>query len=112
MLDDGTLDNFFGYLGLVTPAFYAENNIARSLAIQRDGQIVLAGERQNGANTVFIVARFFGTNGLPDYSFGIEGIATIASVGNAGAYASALVQDPINSVIDQLVVAGYDKKHY
>jgi uncharacterized delta-60 repeat protein len=66
--DDGDLDPGFGESGKVTTAFGAA---AYSIAVQRDGKLVLAG----GGTTDFALARYNG-DGTLDSSFGENGKVT------------------------------------
>ncbi|HQW40691.1 MAG TPA: T9SS type A sorting domain-containing protein [Flavobacteriales bacterium] len=55
---DGSLDNSFGVGGKVTTAFGTANDFGRSVAIQPDGKIVVAGSAYSGTNSDFAVARY------------------------------------------------------
>jgi uncharacterized delta-60 repeat protein len=83
---DGTLDTGFGDGGVVVTSFGNLNDSAYAVALQSDGQIVVAGSTmasstKSGSTIVFAVARYNGTNGSLDASFGSGGKATI-SFGN------------------------------
>ena len=47
---NGSLDTSFGTGGKVTTDFGSANDFARSVAIQSDGKIVVAGYSNNGSN--------------------------------------------------------------
>jgi uncharacterized delta-60 repeat protein len=61
---DGTLDTNFGADGKVTTAI-GGTDVGVSVAIQSDGNIVLAGHSDNGSNYDFAVARYVGTPPAP-----------------------------------------------
>lgn len=61
---DGTLDTNFGADGKVTTAI-GGTDVGVSVAIQSDGNIVLAGHSDNGSNYDFAVARYAGTPPAP-----------------------------------------------
>jgi uncharacterized delta-60 repeat protein len=75
---DGTPDATFGSGGIVISPL-PNNDKARSLALQPDGKIVVAGDTDNLAvpngSHQFMVARFNAVNGSLDTSFGTGGIA-------------------------------------
>jgi uncharacterized delta-60 repeat protein/uncharacterized repeat protein (TIGR01451 family) len=54
----GVLDPTFGTLGVTTLGFSGGNDIARAVAIDGSGNIVLGGYANNGSNDDFAVARF------------------------------------------------------
>ena len=56
----GSLDTTFNGTGKVVTAIGTGNDNARSIAIQRDGKIVVAGTSYNGANSVFALVRYQG----------------------------------------------------
>jgi len=78
---DGSLDNSFGSSGKVITSLAglgAEG--ANSVIVQPDGKIVVAGEyvhTQNPSNDLDIAVLRFDSNGLPDNSFGTNGIVTL-----------------------------------
>jgi uncharacterized delta-60 repeat protein len=75
-LADGSLDPAFGAGGTVTTDFGPNNNdYARSMTVQVDGKIIVAGYSDNGANSVFAVARY-NTNGSLDNTFDGDGKLT------------------------------------
>ena len=55
----------FGTNGIVTTAIGSGNDYIRSVAIQSDGKIVVAGNSYNGTNDDFAVIRY-NTNGSLD----------------------------------------------
>ena len=71
-LPSGTLDTSFGAGGRVTLNFGGRFESLRSVALQADGKIVVAGGSVNGLFNDFAVARF-NSNGTLDTSFGTGG---------------------------------------
>lgn len=68
----GSLDTSFGSDGIVQSAIGADNNIAKSVAIQSDGKIVAAGLSSNGVNNDVAIARYT-TRGDLDTTFSNDG---------------------------------------
>ena len=66
-------DLSFGSNGLVTTSLDSAHTVAKAVAIQTDGKIVVAGGSQKGTTGDFLVARY-NPNGSPDSSFGINGV--------------------------------------
>jgi uncharacterized delta-60 repeat protein len=101
---DGSLDSTFGINGVLTTSIGTSDDYARSVAIQDDGKIVLAGYYWNGSNTDFALVRYT-INGLLDSDFGINGIVT-TPVGALNDIAHSLVIQNDGKI----VVAGQSKK--
>jgi uncharacterized delta-60 repeat protein len=77
------------------------NGQAEAMAIQDDGKIIAVGSSDNGAISVFAIARYT-TNGLLDTTFGTGG-KVITEVGPSSSYAKAVsIQSD-----GKIVVAGY-----
>ena len=98
---DGSLDATFGNFGLVTTSFLNKSGIGRSLVLQEDGKIILAGRSYSDFNDFddFALARY-NSNGSLDTTFGTEGIVFTNF---------AITTDWINSVklqSDGKIVAG------
>ncbi len=92
---DGTLDSGFGGGdGIVTTDFAGGSDAARSITLQDDGKILVAGEAHNGTDTDIAVARY-NADGTLDTSFGGgDGLATAGiSSGNDAGYEIALQDD-------------------
>jgi uncharacterized delta-60 repeat protein len=70
--NDGTLDTSFGTGGKVTTDFGAADDVARKVALQADGKIVVVGLHLNGTESAFALARYT-TSGKLDQSFGQGG---------------------------------------
>jgi uncharacterized delta-60 repeat protein len=111
---DGTLDTSFGNQSprngiTITPQFGGGGGLAYALALQSDGNILLAGDAGRGSGlTSMAVARYLGAGtaaGQLDSSFGTGGTVTIAPSGSAFSSAlGVLVQSSQNNAI---VVSGY-----
>jgi len=99
---NGSLDNNFGTGGIVTTAIGSFGDYGRSVAIQSDGKIVVAGSKgENYGNPGdFALVRYTG-NGSLDNSFGSGGIVTTA-IGSFGGWGGSVA---INSN-GKIVVAG------
>lgn len=94
---DGTLDGSFGGDGKVVTTFTGDHDLARDLAIQPDGKIVVAG---TASFARFALARF-DTDGSLDASFGVGGkVLTDVTGGRDGAHGVAVQPD------GRIVVAG------
>ena len=85
---NGSLDTTFGGTGKVITPLNNENAIARSVAIQADGKIVVAGDSYGSSGGGSAVIRF-NTNGSLDTSFDNDGIVTTG----AGGFAVAIQAD-------------------
>ena len=72
---DGTLDTTFDGDGLVTTDIAADNDYARSMTLQSDGKIIVAGWTRNGVNNNFALIRY-NSDGSLDTSFDSDGIVT------------------------------------
>lgn len=103
---DGTLDNTFDTDGRMMVDVAGGNDLGRSVAIQTNGRIVVAGNSFVGANSDILVIRLE-TNGLLDASFvGNSGngqgiVRTQAGTGNDFGYSVAVQPN------QKIVVAGY-----
>lgn len=103
---NGTLDTSFDGDGIVITPIGVGSDIVRSVAVQSDGKIVLAGNAFNGTNSDFAVVRYE-ANGSLDTSFDGNsgtgnGIVTVAiGAGNELGYGVAIQRD------GKIVVSGY-----
>lgn len=94
--------------GMLVPGFGTNgiasggSGVARSVVIQPDGKLLVAGQDESGSPINFMVQRFNPTNGTLDTTFGTSG-KTITPVGSgaSGANALALYAD------GRIVAAGY-----
>ncbi len=73
--NDGSLDTSFSSDGIVTTAIESGDDYATSVAIQKDGKIVVIGYCIIGYNYYFAVVRY-NTNGSLDTSFDTDGKVT------------------------------------
>ena len=97
---NGTLDTTFNATGKAT-ADFSKFDYGRSVAVQSDGKIVVAGNTANGDSRIFAVARF-NADGTPDISFNKSGkVTTDFGGGNAEARGVAVQSD------GKIVVAGF-----
>ncbi len=96
---NGSLDTSFGNGGIVKTAIGVYAN-AKSLAIESDGTIVVAGETFNGSSRDFALARY-DKNGLLDSTFGNGGIVTKDFNGRTDQATSVKIQSD-----GKIVVAG------
>ncbi len=74
---NGTLDTSFDGDGKLTTDFGGSYDYGRSVAVQSDGKIVVAGDSTNGTGYDFAVARY-NANGTLDTSFDGDGKLTTA----------------------------------
>jgi len=74
-LRNGTLDNNFGNAGTVLTAIGSNGDQGKSVAIQPDSKIVVAGCSKDWLNDNFAVVRYE-YNGIPDKTFGNNGKVT------------------------------------
>ena len=72
---DGSLDLSFDSDGTLTTSIGASHDIGRSVTVQSDGKILVAGTSDNGSNDDFALMRY-NTDGSLDLSFDSDGIAT------------------------------------
>ncbi len=73
---NGSMDMSFGVGGIVTTNHQMHDEAA-SIALQANGQIVVAGEELgNSSGYTFMVARFNATDGSLDTTFGVNGFQT------------------------------------
>lgn len=97
---NGSLDLSFDSDGIVTTPIGSNQDYGRSVAIQADGKIVLAGWSYTGTNFDFALTRY-NTNGSLDLSFDTDGIATTPiGSGHDWGYSVAIQTD------GKIVVAG------
>ena len=86
---DGDLDTSFGTGGKVVTSFLGQDDFVRSVAIQSDGKIVVAGETKNGTYDEFALARY-NPDGTLDTSFGNSGGKMITNSNNNGDHARSV----------------------
>jgi uncharacterized delta-60 repeat protein len=96
---DGSLDNSFGNSGVVRIALSETYDYAKSVALQSDGKIVVAGSAQNGLSNENCALVRFDTVGSFDATFGTNGIM-ITDISNEMGNSVAIQPD------DKIVLAG------
>ncbi len=90
---DGTLDGTFGEDGIVITVFGDYLDYPRTLVIQQDGKIIVAGLSGTAMQSDFALARY-NTNGTLDNNFGINGkVITPVSAGYETIYSMKLQPD-------------------
>ncbi len=92
---DGSLDTTFGSGGIVNQTFGNED-ICNAIAIQTDGNILLAGYTNNPGTNDFAILRLT-TTGSPDTSFDSDGKVTAAFVSDDRA--SSVVIQPDGKIV-------------
>ena len=95
----GSLDTTFGGTGIVTTIVGPNFDVARAVALQPDGKVVVAGESFRGQTTSydFAVLRY-NPDGMLDTSFSGDGIA-ITAVGQFNDQAYAVVIQPDGKIV-------------
>ena len=96
---NGAMDSGFGSAGIVITPVGTGKDVARALALQADGKIVLAGQCLGPGNTRICVVRYTADGGL-DSDFGVGGIV-LTAVGTAASALAMSVQAD-----GKIVVAG------
>lgn len=94
---DGTLDNSFGLDGKVTTAFGTGSDRGRSVAIQPDGRIIVAGDADNGSDIDLALARY-NTDGTLDNNFGLDG-KVITDFGAGHDYGRSVAIQPDGKIL-------------
>jgi uncharacterized delta-60 repeat protein len=98
---NGTIDGSFGSGGVALTSVGGQQDLARAIALQTDGKLVVAGSSFNGVDNDFAVVRYT-TNGSPDSTFAGTG-KVITSLAGGEDVATALGVQPDGNI----VVAGY-----
>ena len=98
---DGSLDTDFGTEGRVTTAVGSGHDEAQAVAVDGDGNIVVAGYSDSGSNHDFAVVRY-DSDGNLDTDFSTDGKVT-TGIGSAGDFGRAVVVQSDGKI----VVAGY-----
>jgi uncharacterized delta-60 repeat protein len=99
----GSLDTSFGDSGKITTSVYGHDDEGYSVAIQNNGEIVVAGIAYNNESSSydFAVVRY-DSAGVPDALFGNNGKVTTDILGYGGAFANSVALQSNG----QIVVAG------
>jgi uncharacterized delta-60 repeat protein len=89
---DGTPDPAFGTAGLATTAVSTQADVAKALAIQSDGKIIVVGQAANlSANPDMVIARYL-TDGSLDAAFGAAGKLSVDFFGAIDGAEAVVVQ--------------------
>lgn len=99
---DGSLDAAFGVAGKLTTDWGGQLDSGKSVKLQRDGRIMLAGFAKNASGNFDMAIARHETNGSLDTTFGTNGKSLIP-VGTGDDRAHALAIHPFGSAL----VAGY-----
>ncbi len=94
---DGVLDGTFGSGGKVTTTVGSGSNRGRTLALQSDGKLLLAGSCVGATGDDFCIVRY-NTFGALDASFGSGGVL-LTAVGPTNDYGNALALQPDNKIV-------------
>ncbi len=85
---DGSIDKNFGTNGVVITQVGTAGNDVSSVAIQKDGKIIAAGDSYDGTKYVFTLVRY-DAGGSIDSTFGVNGIVT-TSIGSTGDFIKSI----------------------
>ena len=99
--NDGSLDNNFGVNGVVTLSIGNYDDKAKTIAIQGDGKIVVAGNSYDGNKDNFAIARY-NADGTIDNTFNGNGYV-LTSIGTSGAAINSIAIQSDGSIF----AAGY-----
>ncbi|MCU0331193.1 MAG: hypothetical protein MUC47_09510 [Candidatus Kapabacteria bacterium] len=102
LLSNGALDSTFGVRGISAVPLGDGDAKGRGLVLLPYGDIIVAGVTSREGNEIFSVARFRGTDGVLDSTFGDDGIVQVP-MGNAWSAASSVAAHGA----DGIVAAGY-----
>src|SRR5262249_2407234 len=90
---DGSLDSTFGNGGIKTTDIGTGSAIARSLIVQPNGRIVIAGEAKNGSQYDFALARYLGDPNQPPSADSLTPVNITTAPGTAQVF-TAVYSDP------------------
>lgn len=93
----GTPDTAFGDLGQVFLGASGKNYVARSMAVKKDGKILVAGSSSGGSDDAFAIARF-NPSGIADPGFGTDG-SIVADIREGNDLISDVLILPDNMII-------------
>ena len=99
----GSLDGSFGIDGKVTTSFGNTSDFGKSVILQPDGKILVAGSSYDGADTYFAIARY-NSDGSLDNTFSFDGKVTTSVNGNNYGESLALQSD------GKILVGGYSSQ--
>ncbi len=96
---DGSLDKGFGEGGVaLSTCPPGGRDWGRSIAIQPDGKIIVAGNTRLRENTNILLLRY-NANGKPDTTFGMGGIASYQSMAKKGNWGQAVALLPDGKIV-------------
>lgn len=78
---DGTLDATFGTGGKVVTDFFGFDDVARGLAVQDDGKLVVVGTRRDGSGDAGFTVVRYEADGALDTSFSTDGLVVVDFAG-------------------------------
>ncbi len=96
-LASGALDLSFNSTGTVITAIGNGGDVARGVALQPNGKIVVAGYCSSGTNSDFCLARYL-ASGTPDLSFNGTG-TVVTPIGMSDDYAISLALQPDGKIV-------------
>ncbi len=96
---DGSPDQSFGTAGIIRTALSETDDFARSVALQSDGKIVVAGSTRQDLSNYDIALIRYHPDGSPDHTFGVNGVVK-TDVGNEFGNSVAVQPD------QKIIVAG------
>ena len=99
---DGSLDTKFGSAGKVTTDFFGRNDLAKGVAIQPDGKIVVAGSALTGTDGFNFALARYNADGNLDADFGAGGKITADFSGKSSSAEGVSIQND-----GKIVVGGY-----
>jgi uncharacterized delta-60 repeat protein/uncharacterized repeat protein (TIGR01451 family) len=103
----GLLDPTFGTLGVATTGFSGGNDVARAVAIDSGGNVVVGGYASNGSDDDFAIARFTSGGALDTTFVGGLGKAALDIFGGSADQAFALAITPTGAPhAGSIVLAG------
>ncbi len=105
---DGSLDATFNSTGKVTTAIGSGHDIGRSIALQPDGKIVVAGYSHNGSDYDFAVVRY-NSDGSLDTTFNSTGKVT-TDISGATEFGYGVVIQPDGKIV--VAGASYNGSDY
>ncbi len=94
---NGTLDSSFNTTGKVLTIVGSSSAFAKSVSVQPNGKILVAGSSSSGSTNVFAMARY-NPDGSLDGSFGTSGMAT-TSVGGVSDLAECMTVQPDGKIV-------------
>jgi len=94
---DGSLDPTFGTNGLVITDLGANYEVARAVALDGDGKVIVAGQSTGNTASDFFVIRY-NTDGTPDAGFGAAGVV-LTDFGSTDDKAMAVAVQPDGNIV-------------